>query len=866
MVKEQKYYWSILTGMLLLLGLWVTSLYNYLLFHGIAELFSIVVACGIFMLAWNSRQFTKNSYFLFIGIGYLFIGNLDLIHTLAYKGMGIFPGHETNLSTQLWIAARYVESVSLLIAPLLIGRKLKTNFTFIGYILITSVLLGSIFYWRIFPVCFIEEEGLTLFKKVSEYIISFILLISIVALFKKRNEFERDILRLLIASIVVTIASEFAFTLYVDVYGFSNLVGHYLKIISFYLIYIAIIKTGLTRPFALLFRDLKQSEDALKAAKEHLELEVGESSEKLQESIIKLHDSELRYRSVVEDSPGLICRFEAGGLITFVNDTYCNYFGKNQQELVGTSFFSFIPEEDRETVEANIAALTPEEPIQMHEHRVINPDGQIRWQRWTNRAIFDKDGQAREYQSFGEDITDRKRAEEELRSSEREKALVLDNTGEIIAYHDTDHNIQWANKAYLKATSLSLSELKGQKCYHAWVLGKLCTNCPVTKAIETGEHQEAELTPQNQEHWPSDQGSWMVRAAPVKDDTGDIIGAIEVAYDITERKQAEDKVRESEQKFRTLILNIPDVTWTTDNEGNTTFISSNIKEIYGYSPEEIYARAGQLWLDRIHHEDVEHVKHAFRALFETGSRYDIEYRIKRKDGEWIWLHDRSIATYKKGDVTYADGILTDITGRKSAEEALRGSSEKLIKAGQVAHMGFLEWDLRTNKIVLSQEVYALFGIATGIPVTVEQIVDMVHPDDSEFVKKNLDMAIQGIRDYNIDHRMVRTDGKVVWVHARADLERDKKGIPIFLMGTVVDITDRKKAEEALQISETNLVKAQEVAHIGSWSLDLLENNLVWTDENYRIFGVSKGTPMTYEKFLEVVHPEDRDYVDKKTMK
>jgi DNA-binding response OmpR family regulator len=78
-----------------------------------------------------------------------------------------------------------------------------------------------------------------------------------------------------------------------------------------------------------------------------------------------------------------------------------------------------------------------------------------------------------------------------------------------------------------------------------------------------------------------------------------------------------------------------------------------------------------------------------------------------------------------------------------------------------------------------------------------------------------------------------------------------------------EIAERRQAEEELQMSETNLVKAQEVAHIGSWNLDLLENNLSWTDENYRIFGVPEGTPMTYERFLEVVHPEDRDYVDRK---
>lgn len=142
----------------------------------------------------------------------------------------------------------------------------------------------------------------------------------------------------------------------------------------------------------------------------------------------------------------------------------------------------------------------------------------------------------------------RKKAEKELKKSEREKALVLDNTGEVISYHKTDHNLIWANKAYLKTTGLSLSELRGKKCYEAWRLDRLCSNCPVIRAIETGEPSESELTPQNQSHWPPDQGSWLVRAAPVKDEDGNVIGAIEVAYDITKRKEAEKKQAEMEEE------------------------------------------------------------------------------------------------------------------------------------------------------------------------------------------------------------------------------------------------------------------------------------------------------------------------------
>jgi len=259
---------AFIAGILILFGLYLSSLYNYLLFHSLAEIFSIVVAWAIFILAWNSRRIMDNNYLLFIGIAYLFIGDLDLVHTLGYSGMGIFHGYATNLPTQLWIASRYMESLSLLIAPLFLTRRLRADLVLMIYALVTALVLGSVFYWHIFPTCFVEGVGLTPFKKISEYIISIILIGAITVLFQKRKEFDERVFRLLVASIAFTIASELAFTFYISAYGFSNLVGHYFKIISFYLIYKAIIETGLTRPYTLLFRNLKQREEALRESEE----------------------------------------------------------------------------------------------------------------------------------------------------------------------------------------------------------------------------------------------------------------------------------------------------------------------------------------------------------------------------------------------------------------------------------------------------------------------------------------------------------------------------------------------------------------------------------------------------------------------
>lgn len=269
----------------LLVGLYFTTFINYLLFHALAEIFSIVVAGSFFMIAWNSKKYIKNPYLLFIGIAYFFIAFLDLIHTLSYKGMPIFTDYDF-YANQLWIGARYMESITLMTAFLFLDREkqFKPEILFFIYAVITALLIVSIFVWKSFPVCFIEGSGLTVFKKVSEYIISAILLVSMGLLYKNRDMFENRIYNWLLISIACTIVSELAFTFYISNYGFSNLVGHYFKIFSFYFIYKAIVETGIREPYKIIFKELdttiKSLNDEIKTRKQ-LEQEKEQNIAKL---------------------------------------------------------------------------------------------------------------------------------------------------------------------------------------------------------------------------------------------------------------------------------------------------------------------------------------------------------------------------------------------------------------------------------------------------------------------------------------------------------------------------------------------------------------------------------------------------------
>jgi signal transduction histidine kinase len=278
---RQELGWQCLSWGLVFVGLYLVSRQSYLIFHGLAELFSITVAFGLFVIAWNARGFLESDYLLFVGVSYAFMAFIDSLHTLAYKGMGIFPQADGNLATQLWIIARYMQGVSLLLAPRFLRRRLRVPVVLAGYALATILALLSIFSWEIFPDCFVEGVGLTPFKWISEYLICLMLGGSIPLFLRDRQALDRQVSWLVLASISVTIVSELAFTLYTSVYGLSNLIGHYAKILAFYLMYKAIIETGLRKPFALLFRGLKQSEAALKRAHDELEVRVRERTAEL---------------------------------------------------------------------------------------------------------------------------------------------------------------------------------------------------------------------------------------------------------------------------------------------------------------------------------------------------------------------------------------------------------------------------------------------------------------------------------------------------------------------------------------------------------------------------------------------------------
>jgi signal transduction histidine kinase len=251
-------------------ALWLASRWSYLLFHSTAEVFSISIAVCVFLFSWSSRGDAAARPFVILGIGYLFVAIVDLLHTLSYQGMNIL-GYVRDEPTKLWVAARALQAaVTLVFADHIRRRRVPhvpLAFAVVG--VATALLLAAIFWWDVFPVCYVQGVGLTPFKIASEYAISAVFGLSIVFLWRKREALPAQVRGLLIAGFAVTIASELSFTAYVDAYGYMNLLGHYLKIASLYLAYQALVGTQVRQRITLI-EELERSKAALLASEAEL--------------------------------------------------------------------------------------------------------------------------------------------------------------------------------------------------------------------------------------------------------------------------------------------------------------------------------------------------------------------------------------------------------------------------------------------------------------------------------------------------------------------------------------------------------------------------------------------------------------------
>jgi PAS domain S-box-containing protein len=348
--------------------------------------------------------------------------------------MGAFAPNEPNLAAQLWIAARYLEAASLLLAPLLLGRTLKIKSVIAGYAAAMSLILTVLLFWRVFPVCIVNGVVPTPFMIISESLIVLIFVGSIFTLVKHRDRFDPLVERALLTSIVFSILSELSIALYVGGRGFPFLLGHSLKIIAYYFIYKAIVETGLAKPLAVLYRNLKASEEAAAKLNAELDVRVSEKTEDLTRANkllrLEINDrrrieeelrrSEEKYRVVADNTYDWEWWRDYDGHFMYASPSCWRITGHEAGEFIADPdlLLRVIHPDDRSGFVGHQDEVEAARASGEIEFRIIRPDGSVRWIAHACQPVTSVSGEICGRRGSNRDITERKSTDESLRASE----------------------------------------------------------------------------------------------------------------------------------------------------------------------------------------------------------------------------------------------------------------------------------------------------------------------------------------------------------------------------------------------------------------------------------------------------------------
>jgi len=473
-------------------------------------------------------------------------------------------------------------------------------------------------------------------------------------------------------------------------------------------------------------------------------------------------------------------------------------------------------------------------------------------------------------------------AQQKLRDSEQKYQQILDSLADMVLVKGLQSKIVWANKAFRDYYGMTQEEL--QDIVDAPFANPENTLQYITDdafVFETGQTLQISVEPVTRHD--GEVRLFSTVKTPICSEDGEVVMTVGVSRDMTERKQAEESLKASETKYRSLVETSQDMIWSVDVIGRYTFVNPAVKYIYGYQPEEMIGRP---FSDFATPEQTQKDLEVFARLLAGESISQYESTHIAKDGSMKHLMFNAIALYDEtGNVLGTTGTATDITARKRAEAALQHANAELERRVEArtaelrqtfAALTASETRFRTISATIpgalfqfcnrdgvwridymSDRIEDISGVtAAEMMRDINTFICRVHPEDLESYIASVCEAVENLSLWHYEGRLVKPDGEIRWLQGDSMPTRSENGEIIFC-GVLFDITDRKVAETAIRQSQRQLQEAQRLAHVGNWELDAATETITWSEELFRIFGLepTESAPNLAEQ-IALIHPED----------
>jgi PAS domain S-box-containing protein len=585
--------------------------------------------------------------------------------------------------------------------------------------------------------------------------------------------------------------------------------------------------------------------------------------------------SEERFRQVAEAAREFIWEVDADGLYTYASPVVEQILGFTPEEVVGKMHFYdlFVPETREQKKAEALGKIASRVPLRNCLNWRLRKDGNIVALESSGLPVLNSEGALLGYRGADTDVTSRTQAEEELRRSETraraqaaELQAIMDAAPAVIVVaHDPECRYVGGNGAAHSLLGLPPGgSLSKSAAYVDFIRNfRLMRDGaevppgdhPLPKVCATGQPlRDYEVRVSFDDGTSIDLHG---NIEPLRDDDGRPRGAVAVLSDVTERKKAEADLRESERRFREMADTAPVMIWVSGTDKLCTFFNKPWLEFTGRTMEQ---EIGDGWAVNVHPDDLDQCLSTYSSSFDARRSFQMEYRLRRVDGEYRWILDTGTPLYRDHNFSGYIGSCIDVTPLKLIEDQLRANEARFKDAQRLARVASWERDIESGELYWSDEAFRIYGLDPETSLDFTAFLNRIHPKDREKIHETENRVRTSNDPVEVDFRIVRPDGEIRFARSILEAVRNKQGSVLGIVGATQDITDQVHASELLRASEERLKNAERMTHVGNWAFDLKTSHVSWSEETYRIFGKPADYLPSVEGFLEALVPQDRERV------